>query len=151
MSLSAILLDEAYYTLLKQGVIEVDDVSVLGLEYLILFKAGHQAALAKTVDHVYGTSFHLTDRDVLLDDSRDILNSEMLEEIILSETCIEIGEHAFEGCSNLKSIYLPKAIGNVGEDAFKGCTNLTIKCTPRSYDEMYADAKHINLDDMNNK
>lgn len=38
MSLSAILLDDEYYSLLCTGVIEVEGVSVLGLEYLILFK-----------------------------------------------------------------------------------------------------------------
>lgn len=38
MSLSTILLDEAYYMLLKEGVVEVDGISVLDLEYLVLFK-----------------------------------------------------------------------------------------------------------------
>lgn len=38
ISLSAILLDDDYYQLLQQGSIEVNGVSVLGLEYLILFK-----------------------------------------------------------------------------------------------------------------
>lgn len=38
VSLSAILLDEAYYGLLKEGVVVIDEVSVLNLEYLILFK-----------------------------------------------------------------------------------------------------------------
>lgn len=38
VSLSAILLDDEYYDLLKKGAIEIDGVSVLRLEYLILFK-----------------------------------------------------------------------------------------------------------------
>ena len=38
MSLSAILLDDEYYTLLKEGVVEIDEVSLLDLEYLVLFK-----------------------------------------------------------------------------------------------------------------
>ncbi|XCP84153.1 hypothetical protein ABXS75_13890 [Roseburia hominis] len=38
MSLSAILLDEAYYNLLRTGVTVVDKISVLNLEYIILFK-----------------------------------------------------------------------------------------------------------------
>lgn len=38
MSLSAILLDEEYYALLTEGMVEIDGISVLGLEYLILFK-----------------------------------------------------------------------------------------------------------------
>lgn len=38
ISLSAILLDEEYYNLLNKGAVIVDDVSVLDLDYLILFK-----------------------------------------------------------------------------------------------------------------
>ncbi len=38
MSLSAILLDDEYYHLLKKGLVTVDGVSVLDLEYIILFK-----------------------------------------------------------------------------------------------------------------
>ena len=38
MSLSAILLDEEYYELLKSGVTVVDGISVLDLEHIILFK-----------------------------------------------------------------------------------------------------------------
>lgn len=38
ISLSAILLDEEYYTLLKRGTFQVDGISVLNLESLALFK-----------------------------------------------------------------------------------------------------------------
>lgn len=38
ISLSAILLDDNYYQLLKQGSIEINGISVLDLEYIILFK-----------------------------------------------------------------------------------------------------------------
>ena len=38
LSLSAILLDDEYYYLLKEGAVEVDGISVLSLEYIILFK-----------------------------------------------------------------------------------------------------------------
>ena len=38
VSLSAILLDDEYYALLRQGAVEVEGVSVLDLQYLILFK-----------------------------------------------------------------------------------------------------------------
>ncbi|MGF7012057.1 hypothetical protein M2145_002688 [Lachnospiraceae bacterium PF1-21] len=38
ISLSAILLDEEYYSLLTKGTVEVEEVSVLNLESLILFK-----------------------------------------------------------------------------------------------------------------
>lgn len=38
-SLSAILLDDAYYSLFLQGIRTVDGVSVLGTEYIVPFKA----------------------------------------------------------------------------------------------------------------
>lgn len=38
MSLSAILLDDEYYEILKSGITVVDDVSVLDLEHIVLFK-----------------------------------------------------------------------------------------------------------------
>lgn len=38
ISLSAILLDDDYYEILKKGVTVIDDVSVLDLEHIILFK-----------------------------------------------------------------------------------------------------------------
>lgn len=47
VSLSAILLDDDYYALLKRGKTEVDGISVLGLEYLILFKMKAYLDLSK--------------------------------------------------------------------------------------------------------
>ncbi|MFI3214681.1 MAG: hypothetical protein R3Y24_15295 [Eubacteriales bacterium] len=38
ISLSAILLDDEYYRILKEGVIDIEGVSVLDLEHIILFK-----------------------------------------------------------------------------------------------------------------
>ena len=38
VSLSAILLDDEYYELLKSGIVEVGEVSVLDLVHIILFK-----------------------------------------------------------------------------------------------------------------
>lgn len=50
MSLSAILLDDAYYALLKNGIITVNGVSVLDIEYLILFKIKAWLDLSKRKD-----------------------------------------------------------------------------------------------------
>ena len=38
ISLSAILLDDDYYALLREGMVSIDGVTVLDVEYLILFK-----------------------------------------------------------------------------------------------------------------
>lgn len=47
ISLSAILLDDEYYALLAEGVVVVEGVSVLDLEYLILFKVKAWLDLSK--------------------------------------------------------------------------------------------------------
>ena len=36
----------------------------------------------------------------------------------------EIGDGAFEGCDNLKSVTIPGSVETIGEDAFKDCTGL---------------------------
>ena len=43
----------------------------------------------------------------------------------IPSTVVDIGDFAFEGCSNLESITLPSSITNIGERAFGGCENLT--------------------------
>lgn len=50
MSLSAILLDDEYYSLLKEGVVTVEGVSVLDLEHIILFKMKAWLDLVKRKD-----------------------------------------------------------------------------------------------------
>ena len=40
------------------------------------------------------------------------------------KNCESIGDNAFEGCSNLKTITIPNSVTSIGEDAFKGCDNL---------------------------
>ena len=42
-----------------------------------------------------------------------------------------IGDSAFEGCSNLTSITIPKGVTSIGDWAFYGCSNLTSVTIPK--------------------
>ena len=52
------------------------------------------------------------------------VNGSPIEQIQLSTTLRDIGNIAFEGCDNLKSITIPNNVETIGQDAFSGCTNL---------------------------
>ncbi len=51
-------------------------------------------------------------------------HADMLEEVILPETLIEIDNSAFEGCSSLRGIYIPQSVFRIGNRAFSDCTAL---------------------------
>lgn len=68
LSLSAILLDEEYYSLLREGAVEIDGISVLSLEYIILFKMKAWLDLSKrqqSGEHVDGKNVKKHKNDVL--------------------------------------------------------------------------------------
>lgn len=47
-----------------------------------------------------------------------------LEEVYIPDTCVTtIGAGAFNGCSNLKYIYIGSGITDIEDDAFSGCSN----------------------------
>ena len=47
-----------------------------------------------------------------------------IEKVVFSEGVTDISASAFEGCSNLISVDLPKSIKTIGENAFKNCEKL---------------------------
>lgn len=52
-------------------------------------------------------------------------NSERIESIIIEEGITEIGDHAFDGCTELIDAALPERLQNIGSWAFGSCENLT--------------------------
>ncbi len=56
---------------------------------------------------------------------------ENLHSIIVPPTVTEIGEGAFQGCTNIETITLP-GVNAIGEGAFEGCTNLKNILVPSS-------------------
>lgn len=54
------------------------------------------------------------------------------EEISLPSTLTEIGEMAFQNCSQLKEIEIPNNVTSIGHFAFHGCSSLTHIVLPKS-------------------
>lgn len=52
----------------------------------------------------------------------------------------KIGDNAFQGCANLKSVTLPKDVVEIGAGAFKGCTSLTKVTLPNKVTKIGANA-----------
>lgn len=48
--------------------------------------------------------------------------------MVLPQGLVSVGESAFEGCRELKAVYIPDSVVTVGRDAFAGCPSLTIYC-----------------------
>ncbi len=55
-----------------------------------------------------------------------------INDIIVKEGVISIGDYAFYECSNLTSITIPEDVTNIGFSAFEGCSNLTSVTIPES-------------------
>lgn len=51
-------------------------------------------------------------------------NSNNLQEILLSETLVEIGTGAFERCTSLTNVTIPNSVISMKDGAFANCTNL---------------------------
>ena len=63
-------------------------------------------------------------------------NSFLLTSVTLPEGLIEIGDWAFEGCTDLAEISLPKNLQRIGYSAFAGCENLTEITLPEGLGEL---------------
>lgn len=112
---------------------------------IVLFKAGHPMALAKTSDQVFGTSFHITDGDVLLDNSKSADTKDYearwidgvieIRKAIKKETrriipayinevpVVRIGNEAFSN-GKMEYLELPETLRNIGYAAFYKCQSL---------------------------
>lgn len=55
-------------------------------------------------------------------------NCDLIEEIVIADNTLAIGEYAFYNCSALTNIYIPNTVETIGSYAFTGCTSLTITC-----------------------
>lgn len=59
-------------------------------------------------------------------------NSKTLKDVVLGKSITKIGDHCFEGCTNICKVDIPESITSIGAYAFYGCTNLTDINTPLS-------------------
>ncbi|MBS7364635.1 MAG: leucine-rich repeat domain-containing protein [Paludibacteraceae bacterium] len=56
----------------------------------------------------------------------------VFESVALPNSLIEIGDHAFYGCSSLQTINIPNSVKSIGDGAFSYCTNLQTVIIPNS-------------------
>ncbi len=66
--------------------------------------------------------------------SKNAFNScAQLEEVIFAEDSVleEIGNDAFRGCTNLKTITIPSGVKKIGSNAFSGCESLESVVLPK--------------------
>lgn len=135
---------EVYHTL-KRDELNAWLGDYISRDDIILFKAGHPMALAKTADQIFGTSFHITDGDVLLENSHYIdgtnfvarwidgvveiqknkteITKVIIPEILDGSPVGRIGKEAFQN-SKVKQIVIPDSIYNIGFAAFYKCLKL---------------------------
>ena len=70
----------------------------------------------------------------LIDADKDITNVFLIEKIDYkgnSYTLTSIGDGAFEGCTSLTSVTIPKSVKWIEESAFKGCKSLKSVTIPK--------------------
>ena len=68
------------------------------------------------------------------------INNELVSDLIIPSSVTSIGNHAFWGCSGLKSVEIPNSVVSIGELAFAGCSGLTSVSIPNSVTSIGDDA-----------
>lgn len=122
---------------------------------LALFKGGHKMALSKTLDDVYGTSFYLTDIDVIQEKGKDLdsvqfvgknidgmveirkfKSDEETKAVIPSKLkgipVVRVGNNSFGRKKMLKEVIIEEGIVSIGEGAFYICSSLKTLVLPKT-------------------
>ena len=107
---------------------EFDNAYYLGNEsnpYQILFKIKDQEISSVNVHQltkvIYAEAF---------------LNCTLLENVVIQEGLISIGDYAFKGCTNIKIMKLPTTVFTIGKAAFEDCNSLEEINIPNSVWEL---------------
>ena len=58
------------------------------------------------------------------------------ESVVLPNSLIEIGDHAFNGCSSLQTINIPNSVISIGDWAFYGCSSIKTINIPNSVESI---------------
>ena len=84
----------------------------------------------------FGGLRSITMPDTITEIGRWGLAGNSIEEIKLSANLKKVGESAFEGCSNLKTIHIPASVEEIGDTVFLNCESLE-KITVDSENKYY--------------
>ena len=60
------------------------------------------------------------------------MNGEEINSLVIPNTVMSIGNHAFDGCTGLTSVTIPSSVTSIGSEAFSGCSGLTFVFIPNS-------------------
>ena len=60
--------------------------------------------------------------------------------VVIPDSVIEIGDHAFYGCKSLTSITIPDSVTSIGGSTFYGCSGLTSITIPNSVKKIWRGA-----------
>ena len=145
-------------------------ISVVETEYEIkqeetwdISKNGDGSVIAKWTlyDRTITISGNGEMKDWLSDSNEDWHSSKykkIIEKVIIEKGVTSIGESAFKGCSNLKSITIPSSVTNIETRAFYGCRSLTSIKIPKSVtsigDSIFEECSSltsINVEESNQK
>lgn len=118
----------------------------ISLGDLILFKAGHKMALAKNIDQIFGTSYYISDIDVLLDKGADfktdLFSGKIVDgmaeirkylgadtKITIPSTIngvpvYRIGADSFNRNRTMEDLVVEEGVTNIGFAAFYICPSL---------------------------
>lgn len=86
-----------------------------------------------------------TPKDVVIKEGTAAIKAEAYKgkkigSVVIPEGVTEIGNSAFEGCTQLKSVTLPQSLETIGNAAFSGCSSLTEIVIPDGVTLIYNDA-----------
>ena len=99
--------------------------------------------IVKAYEYLYGdvyVSAHRDDKIILGMRAGAFRNLDGVSNIYMLDGMLYIGEYAFAGCSNLKSVELPGTLKVLGKGAFEDCTSLERIVFPDELEVIPADA-----------
>ncbi len=101
------------------------------LEYIKLpFIGGSHTTTNDFVGYIFGATSYFTNGRYL---------PFTLKEIELSDECRKIHAYSFYGCESIEKITIGKAVSSIGNNAFSGCTELKSIYIPATVEDIYAD------------
>lgn len=104
----------------------------------LLYNTGNGYSLHCTKTKPSGTLSAMTLPDALSEIEDEAFANTQMTRMILPEQCTRIGARAFEGCSDLRMIYMPDSLTEIAEGTFNGCDQVVFLCESDNAAAAYA-------------